>query len=224
MVLYARVSTDEQGNGLDAQRAELERAGEYSDWRIVTLIVDEGESGKDLARPGLRRALELIAAGQADGLAVAKLDRLSRSVIDAGQLAEWFAAAGARLVALDLNIDTSTPSGLMVLHVLAAVAQWERETIAARTRDGLAALRARGMPTGRPAVADKPELAVRIRLLRDAGETLQAIADTLNTELVPTLRGGSCWRPSSVQSAAGYQRARPRHKAAVLPALPRRAA
>jgi DNA invertase Pin-like site-specific DNA recombinase len=111
----------------------------------------------------------------------------------------------------------------MVLHVLAAVAQWERETIAQRTRDGLAVLRARGMPTGRPAVADRPELADRIQVMRAEGFTLQAIADALNADSVPTLRGGNCWRPSSVQSAAGYRRARPRHKAADLPALPRRA-
>ncbi|MGP0051271.1 MAG: recombinase family protein, partial [Solirubrobacteraceae bacterium] len=112
MILYVRVSTDEQGNGLDVQRAELKRTSVQRNWQISELIVDEGESGKDLQRPGLRRALALIAAGKADGLAVSKLDRLSRSVIDAGQLAQWFTDAGARLVALDLNIDTSTPSGL----------------------------------------------------------------------------------------------------------------
>lgn len=223
MVLYIRVSTDEQGLGLDVQRAELERAGAYQNWRVTELVVDEGQSGKDLDRPGLKRALELIAAGKADGLAVAKLDRLSRSVIDAGTLAEWFKDAGARLVALDMNIDTSTPSGLMVLHLLSAVAQWERETIAQRTRDGLAALRARGLPTGRPAVADMPELAARIRSLRMNGITLQAIADTLNAELVPTLRGGTCWRPSSVESAAGYRRRAQRHKAPALPPLGRAA-
>ena len=224
MILYVRVSTEEQashGNGLEAQRVDLERAAEFARWRILEVVVDEGRSGKDLARPGLKRALELIAQGKADGLAVAKLDRLSRSVIDAGQLAEWFDRAGARLVALDLNIDTSTPSGLMVLHVLAAVAQWERETIAQRTRDGLAVLRSKGLPTGRPAVADRPELAERIRSLRANRWTLQAIADELNAELVPTMRGGSCWRPSSVQSAAGYRRARPRHKPAELPILGR---
>ena len=219
MILYVRVSTDEQGNGLDVQRAELKRTSVQRNWQISELIVDEGESGKDLQRPGLRRALALIAAGKADGLAVSKLDRLSRSVIDAGQLAQWFTDAGARLVALDLNIDTSTPSGLMILHVLASVAQWERETIAARTRAGLAQLRARGLPTGRPAVADSPELEARIRAMRERGDTLQAIADVLNDDAVPTLRGGRCWRPSSVQAAAGYRRARPRHRAAALPVL-----
>jgi DNA invertase Pin-like site-specific DNA recombinase len=225
MVLYLRVSTEEQtrsGLGLEAQRSELERAAEFKDWTILEVICDEGRSGKDLERPGLHRALELIAAGNADGLAVAKLDRLSRSVIDAGLLAEWFQAAGATLIALDLNIDTSTPAGRMVFSIISALAQWERETIAQRTRDGHAQLRNQGKPTGRPAVADLPELEQRIKDLKAADWTFQAIADQLNADGIPTLRGGSCWRPSSVQSAAGYARPRPRHKAAVLPALPRR--
>lgn len=227
MVLYVRVSTEEQARsrlGLEAQQAELERAAEYQDWQILELVCDEGRSGKDLERPGLRHALELIAAGDADGLAVAKLDRLSRSVIDAGMLAEWFKDAGARLVALDLNIDTNTPSGRMVFSVLSAVAQWERETIAQRTRDGLAQLRAQGKPTGRPAVVDQPELADRIRSMRLEGWTLQAIADQMNAERVPTLRGGTHWRVSSIESAAGYRRRAGRHKPAQLPVLPRRVA
>lgn len=225
MVLYVRVSTEEQatfGNGLDAQRTELQRSAEYQGWKVIELVRDEGRSGKDLDRPGLKHALELIADRKADGLAVAKLDRLSRSVIDAGMLAEWFSDHDARLVALDLNIDTSTPSGTMVLFVLAAVAQWERETIAQRTRDGLAALRAKGKPTGRPAVADLPDLAQRIRSMRASGMTLQAIADTLNAEGIPTIRGGAKWRPSSVESAAGYRRRRPRRKPAELPAVVKR--
>ena len=227
MVLYIRVSTEEQarsGLGLDAQQADLRRAGEYQGWTIVEQIADEGASGKDLERPGLKRALQLIVDGDADGLAVAKLDRLSRSVIDAGTLAEWFDDVDARLVALDLNIDTSTPSGRMVLHVLASVGQWEREVIAQRTRDGLAQLRLQGKPTGRPAVADLPELTDRIRVMRATGLTLQAIADRLNNEHVPTLRGGTQWRVSSVQAAAGYRRRRPRHKPPALPVLARRAA
>jgi DNA invertase Pin-like site-specific DNA recombinase len=227
MVLYIRVSTEEQarsGLGLEAQQAELARAAEFQSWTIVEQIADEGASGKDLERPGLKRALQLIVDGEADGLAVAKLDRLSRSVIDAGSLAEWFDDVDARLIALDLNIDTSTPSGRMVLHVLASVGQWEREVIAQRTRDGLAQLRLQGKPTGRPAVADKPELTERILLMRADGMTLQAIADQLNAERVPTLRGGSMWRVSSVENAAGYKRRRPRHKPPTLPVPMRRAA
>lgn len=227
MVLYLRVSTEEQaasGAGLAAQFDQLDRAATFHRWKVVDTISDEGASGKDLARPGLREALELIAAGNADGLAVAKLDRLSRSVIDAAMLADWFAEVGARLVALDLNIDTSTPSGRMLFSLLSTIAEWERETIAQRTRDGLAARRRAGRPTGRAAVADQPELADRIAAMRAGGLSLQSIADRLNRERVPTLRGGSEWRKSSVQSAAGYVRRRPRRKQAELPPIPMRRA
>lgn len=185
-------------------------------------VPHERQSGKSLDRPGLRQALERIAAGSADGLIVAKLDRLSRSVIDFVLLLEWMSEADATLVALDLAIDTSTPSGRLMANVMASFAEWERDVIAARTRAGLASLRARGQPTGRPAVADRPELAARIRAMREEeGLTLQAIADTLNAEGVPTLRGAREWRVSSVQSAAGYQRRRPRRRAASLPSAKR---
>ena len=159
MILYLRVSTDEQviaGNGLDAQLTDLERAAEYERWHVTARIRDEGRSGKDLSRPGLARALELIARRRADGLAVAKLDRLSRSAIDTILLAEWFEAADARLVALDVKLDTSTPSGRMVFSMFGVMAEWERATIAQRTRDGLAEVRAKGRPISRPAVVDQP--------------------------------------------------------------------
>lgn len=220
LIGYGRVSTAEQaasGLGLDAQKRDITRACELDDRRrLVELILDEGLSGESLERPGLRRALEAIAAGRADGLVVAKLDRLSRSTIDFGLLLEWFQEVGANLIALDLAIDTSTPSGKLVADVFVAVAEWERGVIAERTRAGLAALRARGRPTGRPAVADKPELVARILELRET-KTLQQIADQLNREGVPTIRGGQLWRPSSVQAAAGYRRRKPRRRSTSLP-------
>jgi DNA invertase Pin-like site-specific DNA recombinase len=225
MIGYLRVSTDEQalhGFGLDAQEHELVRAFEYEGWDLVELIRDEGVSGKDLDRPGLRRALELIAAGDAAGLVVSKLDRLSRSVIDFSDLLEWFEQADARFVALDLKVDTTTPGGRMIASILVVIAEWERGTIAARTKAGLAAKRAQGQATGRPSVADRPELLERIQSMRADGLTLRAIADALNAEGVPTLRGAGAWRPSSVQSAAGYQRPRPRRRRAELPPIPRR--
>lgn len=226
MIAYLRVSTEEQalhGFGLDAQEHELTRAFDFHRWELVETVRDEGASGKDLDRPELRHALELIAAGEADGLAVAKLDRLSRSVIDFSDLLDWFEHAGARFVALDLQVDTSTPGGRMVSQVLMAVAEWERGTIAARTKAGLAAKRAQGQPTGRPSVADRPELLERIQLMRHQERlSLKAIADQLNLEGVPTLRGAGEWRASSVQSASGYQRPRPRRRRAELPPIPRR--
>jgi DNA invertase Pin-like site-specific DNA recombinase len=161
--------------------------------------------------------------GEADGLAVAKLDRLSRSVVEYGLLVEWLEEVDAVLVALDLNVDTSTPGGRMISRIIVVIAEWERDTIAARTRAGLAALRARGKPTGRPAVADRPELAARIRRMREEEElTLWQIADRLTAEGVPTARGAKQWRPSSVASAAGYQRRPPRRKPTSLPTVSQR--
>lgn len=222
MIGYVRVSTAEQaasGLGLADQEKRVREEAKHRGWRLVRIERDEGASGKSLDRPGLKRALEAIAAGRADGLIVAKLDRLSRSVIDFGELLVWFREeTRATLVALDLGVDTSTAAGELVANVFAAVAQWERSVIAERTRAALAELRAQGRPVGRAALADHPELQAQIRAMRDGdGLTLQQIADALNAADVPTLRGGSTWRPSSVQSALGYKRPTKRRRRVDLP-------
>jgi DNA invertase Pin-like site-specific DNA recombinase len=225
MVLYSRVSTDEQaqsGYGLDAQRTELARAAVFHRWDVVDVVRDEGASGKDLDRPGLRHALELIAAGAADGIAVAKLDRLSRSVVDFGDVLEWLQAAGGSLAALDLQVDTSTPGGHLVANVLMAVAEWERRTIAARTKAGLAAKRARGEATGRPAIADHPALVARVLELHAEHPSLSEVARILTEEGWPTVRGGRAWRASALQRIVGYQRPPARRRRAELPDIPRR--
>lgn len=89
--------------------------------------------------------------------------------------------------------------------------------------DVQAQARAEGRPTGRPAVADQPELAERIRAMRDAGMSLRAIAQKLNDDEVPTLRGGAEWRASSVEASAGYQRPRPKRRRVELPTAMRSA-
>jgi DNA invertase Pin-like site-specific DNA recombinase len=224
---YARVSTEDQaanGYGLDAQETAIRERCGASGWALIDVLRDEGESGRSLDRPGLHAALVAIAAGQADGLVVAKLDRLSRSVVDFGTLLDWFTDAGARLVALDVGIDTSTPGGKLIANVFASVAEWERETIAVRTRAGLKEARAQGNPTGRPAIADRPKLEARIKRMRSRGMTLQAIADKLNAENVPTLRGGSRWRPSAIQATAGPKRRKPQRHPPTLPKLGRQTA
>lgn len=153
--------------------------------------------------------------------AVSGSENLSRRCNPGCFAGEWFSAADASLVALDVGVDTSTPGGRLVANVFASVAEWERDTISARTRDALQAARARGRQVSRPAVGDRRDVAERIRLLRDEGCTLQAIADLLNEEGVPTARGASEWRVSSVQSAAGYRRPPARRGHPELPALRR---
>lgn len=203
---YVRTSTDTQANSVIAQVSALRAECDRRQWELVDVIRDEGVSSATTEGAGLRAAMRRIERGDAAGLMVREMDRLGRSVPALGRLLGWFGERQATLVALDLGVDTSTPAGRLVANVIAAVAEWERDTIADRTRAGMAALRALGKPTGRPAVADRPELAARIRRMRESGMTLQAIADTLNAEGVPTMRGAAAWRRSSVQNAAGYRR------------------
>lgn len=224
---YSRVSSDDQsrsGLGLRAQEKAICDACEHNGWELVEVVTDRGESGRSLNRPGILGALNAINAGRVDGLVVSKLDRATRSVQDFAALLDWFDQAEATFVALDLQIDTSSPGGRLVANIFASVAQWETQVIAARTKEGLAALRAKGCPITRPSTADEPTLAHRIAGLRTAGATYQAIADVLNAEGIPTLRGGAEWRVSSVQAAAGYRRPPARRKDPNLPDIKRRRA
>jgi DNA invertase Pin-like site-specific DNA recombinase len=202
---YVTVASDSQRNEADVAVHRIEEACQVAGWELAEVITDR-ESGRGLERPGLAYALEQIAEGKARGLVVSDLRRLSRSIVDLGALMEWFRDARAGLIALDLGVDTSTPAGHEVAETLITLGDWEHERIARRTRSGLAEVRASGRPTGRPAVADRPDLVQRITAMRGANMTLQAIADQLNAEGVPTLRGGAMWRPSSVQAALGYRR------------------
>ena len=202
---YITVSSQANRNETDGAVREIEAACESAHWELAEVVTDR-ESGRGLERPGLAYALSQIAEGKARGLVVSDLRRLSRSIVDLGALMAWFRDAGAGLVALDLDVDTSTPAGHEVAATLITLGDWEHERIARRTRSGLAEVRASGRPTGRPSVSDRPDLVERITAMRAANMTLQAIADQLNAEGVPTLRGGAMWRPSSVQAALGYRR------------------
>jgi DNA invertase Pin-like site-specific DNA recombinase/peptidoglycan hydrolase-like protein with peptidoglycan-binding domain len=209
----------------DAHRTEakgatdaIEQACREAGWELAEVITDR-ETGRSLERPGLGYALEQIADGKARGLVVSDLRPLARSIVDLGTLMEWFRDAGAALVALDLEVDTSTPAGDQLAATLVTLSAWGRERIAQRTRSGLAEIRAGGHRVGQPAVADQPDLADRINAMRMAHMTLQAIADQLNAEGVPTLRGGTKWRPSSVQAALGYRRPSSRSPRDHLPSL-----
>src|SRR4051812_42961505 len=153
VVGYIRVSTEEQaseGISLDAQRAKLEAYARLYDLDLVAVEVDAGASAKTLERPGLRAALARLEAGDVEGLLIAKLDRLSRSVLDWNTLIEsHFGPAGGRqLFSVADSIDTRTAAGRLVLNVLMSVAQWERETIVERTRDAMAHKRTRSERVG----------------------------------------------------------------------------
>ena len=105
------------------------------------------------------------------------------------------------MITLDLGVDTTTPAGKLVANVMAAVAEWERDMIALRTREGLQAAKAKGVRIGRPQSQD-PAVVRRIRALRTRGHTYRAIADRLNADAVPLPGGGTRWHPNSVRNAA----------------------
>ncbi len=196
---YVRVSTSEQassGAGLAAQRAAIAEEATRRGWTLIDTIEDAGYSARDIKRPGIRLALDLLSARQADALVVAKLDRLSRSMLDfAGIMAQAQKQAWG-MVALDVNVDTTTASGEMMANVMAAFAQFERRLISQRTRDALAQRKAEGVRLGR-AREIAPELEHRIRALKADGLTLRAIAAQLDAEGVAT-PSGRPWQPSTL--------------------------
>ena len=201
VVGYIRVSTDEQakeGVSLAAQRAKLEAYAVAHEIVLVAIVEDAGVSAKSLDRPGLASALGMLERGEADGLLVAKLDRLTRSVKDLGTLLEThFGAGQCELLSVADSIDTRTAGGRLVLNVLASVSQWEREAIGERTRDALAELKRQGVRLGRAPLADEKTIA-RIRELRASGLALRDIAATMTAEGFATARGGA-WGAETVR-------------------------
>jgi len=199
-VAYLRVSTTEQadsGAGLAAQRAAIDAEVERREWTLLAVQTDTA-SGKSIAgREALDAALAMVESGSADVLVVAKLDRLSRSLLDFAALMARARSKGWILVALDLGIDLSTPAGEFLASVMASAAQWERRIIGQRTKEALAAKKAAGVQLGRP--RSVPEAVIdRIRVERAAGATLQRIADGLSADRTPTGQGGLRWYPSTV--------------------------
>ena len=166
----------------------------------------ETQNGPDLRRPGLTYVLERLAAKEYEALVVSRLERLTRSAANLGVLLRLLDERQARLIVIDIGLDTGTADGRVAAEALVTVGDLDEKKIEERTRKGLEAARSGRRSSGRPAVADRPSLKQRIVDMRASGMTLQAIADTLNDEGVPTVRGGAKWRPSSVQAAAGYKR------------------
>lgn len=199
MLGYNRVSTEEQANsrnGLEAQRHAIDTEASRRGW-AVEHYADEGVTGKIIG-PQLLEVLELLASGQADGLVVAKLDRLSRSIVNAANIIESAQQQGWSLVVLDLGVDLTTAAGRMVAHNMMSFAQYERELISERTKAGLAAKKRRGERVGRPSLA-KPGVVRRIVMDRDAGLSFDRIARALEAEAILSPAGRPTWQPSTVR-------------------------
>lgn len=167
LIGYARVSTAEQD--VAAQRQSLAAAG-------CATIVEETASGADPARPELARLLDRIAPG--DTLVVVRLDRLARSLTHLLAVLARLRRRGAALRSLGDPIDTTGPSGMLVLQILGAVAEFERALIRERTRAGLAAARARGRAGGNPGLrAREPRALAVLAEARAKARLARALAE-----------------------------------------------
>lgn len=204
MIGYLRVSTEEQassGLGLEAQRECIQGYANSHGWDVVW-YVDAGLSAKSLDRPQLQDALTRLhltpKRRDVDGLLIAKLDRLSRSVTDFARVLELARARRWSLVAIDLGVDTSTPTGELVANVMMSVAQWERRIIGERTSLAMQAAKRRGQKFG-PASALPRATGSRLLTLR-ATHTLSGTAQALNAEGLATATGAE-WSTNSVAKA-----------------------
>lgn len=201
MIGYLRVSTEEQANsglGLDAQRDTIQRYADAHGWDLVW-YEDAGLSAKSLARPQLQGALDRLDVSpkrrDVDGIVVAKLDRLSRRVVDFAGVLELARARKWALVAIDLGVDTSSPTGELVANVMMSVAQWERRVIGERTSSAMQAAKRAGRHMGR--VSTLPSSTAERLLALRATHTLADTAAQLNAEGYSTATG-STWSPNSV--------------------------
>lgn len=197
LLRVSKGATNGSSHAVQREAIEVE-AKRRGDWDVTWIEETVTGSGAK-ARPQLDKALAALAAGEAQALVVSKLDRLSRSMIAFVTLMEQSKAEGWAIIALDIGIDTSTPSGRMIASSLANFAQYEREVIGARTKDALRVKRDSGKVLGRPRTLDKRTRA-RIKSLRSRGHTYKAIADRLNADGTPTAQGGEQWWPATVRA------------------------
>lgn len=204
MIGYLRVSTEEQANsglGLEAQRECIQRYTDAHGWDVIW-YVDEGLSAKSLDRPQLQAALTRLHVvpkrRDVDGIVVAKLDRLSRSVHDFSGILKLAAARRWSVVAIDLGVDTSTPTGKLVANVMMSVAEWEREVIGERTSAAMQAAKRQGRHMGRMSALPQ-STAARLLTLR-ATHTLAGTAVQLNAEGLTTATGAP-WTANTVAKA-----------------------
>jgi DNA invertase Pin-like site-specific DNA recombinase len=214
---YIRVSTDKQadrGVSLEAQSEKVRAMAVVQGAELAEVIVDAGESAKSLDRPGMARLLAMVDSKAVDVVIIAKLDRLTRSVKDLAELLERFTRRGVSLVSVAESLDTGTAAGRLVLNIMTAVSQWEREAIGERTRDAMSHKKANGervgtIPFGFRMADDgssleedpsEQDILGRIRGLKAAGHTLREIADELNRQGYTTRRG-TAWRFQYVAAA-----------------------
>lgn len=212
---YVRVSTDKQadrGISLEAQAEKIRAMAVVQGVELLDILVDAGESAKSLNRPGMARLQAMVDSREVQTVIIAKLDRLTRSVKDLGELLERFQKRNVSLVSVAESLDTGSAAGRLVINIMVSVSQWEREAIGERTATALQHLKANrrvynhvpygfSREDGRLApLLEEQAIISRLKLYRSHGWTLQRIAGKFNAEAIPTKRPGGKWFPSTIKN------------------------
>jgi DNA invertase Pin-like site-specific DNA recombinase len=212
---YVRVSTDEQareGISLNNQKAKIEAYCNLNDLELIEIIKDAGKSGKDLNRPGIQTVIERIKRREIDAVVVYRLDRVSRRVKDTLTLLDLIDKKSIAFHSVMEKIDTQSATGRFFLNIVASMAQWERDTIAERTKDALRSKIARCECVGSvrygfrlaedgKTLVENPKEQEAIRLiteLQSKGYTLRAICAELEQKGYRSR--GNAWNPRIVWS------------------------
>ncbi len=212
---YIRVSTDRQaieGLSLDAQRARIEAYCQLHGYELVEIVIDAGESGKSLDRPGVQKVLLMVSTRKVDAVVIYKLDRLFRNTQDALNTSQDFDKRGVALCSISQQLDTSTPMGKFFFTITAAYAEMERCMIAERTREGLRHTRLQGKQVGCKTpygydlidgrlVPNASEQAVILMVNEQhaAGMGTRKIARLLMEQGITTKEGKANWQALQVQ-------------------------
>lgn len=187
---YVRVSTDKQDLSVDAQIERIKGYASAYGIEVAEIIVDDGRSAKNLEREGLQ---SILAREDMTGIIFTKLDRLTRSVRDLGELLEG-ALKGKQLISISEHLDTQSASGRLMLNLLVSVSSWEREVIGERTSAVMQDMKRRGLAVTRPPFG---------KVIGEDGKLADCPKDGATRAQILTLRGeGLSYRAISARLAA----------------------
>lgn len=178
VAIYARVSTDKQA--VDMQLAELQDYLKKREWGIYQEYIDQGYSGGNTKRPAFSQMMEDARKRKFDVLLVWKLDRLGRSLKDLIETLDELGALGIDFISYENQLDTSTPTGKLVFHVIGAVAEFEKDIIRERVKAGLENAKRKGKRLGRPPISDG--LLEKAKALRKEGLSFRKIGKRLGVD------------------------------------------
>ena len=176
VALYARVSTDDKGQDPEVQLEALRNLASIRGYEIVQEYVDYA-SGRDGNRPRFKEMMESASRHEFDAIMALRVDRVMRSVVNLREIISKLQTYRVKLLLTDLEFDPDNPTSNLILNVVSSIAEWEREIIAQRTKEGMAHTRVKGSKIGRPKV--KIPLTT-VALMRMNGMSWSSISDAID--------------------------------------------